>query len=256
MESYSVKAVLSAVDSGFTKTVGTVSHILSGLESASSSSLSSIKKLASGLGVFKALSAGASLLENSISSAFSRQDTMEQFSRTITAITGNTDAANSALNELKGITKGTAYGLDAAAKATQNFVTRGMSLESATKSIGTWAVAVAFYGKGTNEQLETVADALGKMRTKGTVEMDQLNRLFDIGIDAVGIYAKAVGRNSESVQEDLSKGKISAEDFLTTVETAMEASRRLRAQQRRQGQAGQEPSTTCMPPLPAGRSAS
>lgn len=48
---------------------------------------------------------------------------MEQFNRTITTITGNANAASGALEELKGITKGTAYGLDAAAKATQNFVT-------------------------------------------------------------------------------------------------------------------------------------
>ena len=53
-----------------------------------------------------------------------------------------------------------------------------------------WGDAVAFYGDGSSEQFANVSDALAKMRTKGKVEMDQLDRLFDAGIDAVGMYAQ------------------------------------------------------------------
>lgn len=221
METYSVKAVLSAVDSNFTSTMKTANNSLTGIKTASESATSSIMKIASGIGVFKALSASANLVKSSISSAMGRQDTMEAFNRTITQITGSAENATKALEDLKKITKGTAYGLDIAAKATQNFVTRGMDLSKATKSVGIWADAVSFYGKGTNEQLETVTDALAKMRTKGTVEMEQLNRLFDVGINAVGIYAKAVGRNAADVQEDLSAKTITTEQFLDVVEKAM-----------------------------------
>lgn len=221
METYSVKAVLSAVDSNFTSTMKTANNSLTGIKTASESATSSIIKIASGIGVFKALSASANLVKSSISSAMGRQDTMEAFNRTITQITGSAENATKALEDLKKITKGTAYGLDIAAKATQNFVTRGMDLSKATKSVGIWADAVSFYGKGTNEQLETVTDALAKMRTKGTVEMEQLNRLFDVGINAVGIYAKAVGRNATDVQEDLSAKTITTEQFLDVVEKAM-----------------------------------
>lgn len=222
METYSVKAVLSAVDSNFTSTMKTANSNLAGIKTASESATSSIMKIASGIGVFKALSASANLVKSSISSAMGRQDTMEAFNRTITQITGSAENATKALEDLKKITKGTAYGLDVAAKATQNFVTRGMDLSKATKSVGIWADAVSFYGKGTNEQLETVTDALAKMRTKGTVEMDQLNRMFDVGIDAVGIYAKAVGKSSQEVQDSLSDKAIRTDEFLNVVEKAME----------------------------------
>lgn len=221
METYSVKAILSAVDQNFTSTMKMANSSLSGIKSASEGATSSIMKIASGIGVFKALSASANLVKSSISSAMGRQDTMEAFNRTITQITGSAENATKALEELKGITKGTAYGLDVAAKATQNFVTRGMDLSKATKSVGIWADAVSFYGKGTNEQLETVTDALAKMRTKGTVEMEQLNRLFDVGINATGIYAKAVGRNAADVADDLSAKTITTEQFLDVVEKAM-----------------------------------
>jgi tape measure domain-containing protein len=221
LETYSVKAILSAVDQNFTSTMKTANSSLAGIKTASESATSSIMKIASGIGVFKALSASANLVKSSISSAMGRQDTMEAFNRTITQITGSAENATKALEELKGITKGTAYGLDVAAKATQNFVTRGMDLSKATKSVGIWADAVSFYGKGTNEQLETVTDALAKMRTKGTVEMEQLNRLFDVGINATGIYAKAVGRNAADVADDLSAKTITTEQFLDVVEKAM-----------------------------------
>ena len=222
METYSVKAILSAVDQNFTSTMKMANSSLSGIKNASEGATSSIMKIASGIGVFKALSASANLVKSSISSAMGRQDTMEAFNRTITQITGSAENATKALEDLKKITKGTAYGLDVAAKATQNFVTRGMDLSKATKSVGIWADAVSFYGKGTNEQLETVTDALAKMRTKGTVEMDQLNRMFDVGIDAVGIYAKAVGKSSQEVQDSLSDKTIRTDEFLNVVEKAME----------------------------------
>ena len=106
--------------------------------------------------------------------------------------------------------------------AVQNFTTRGMGIGNATSEVGKWADAVAFYGDGTNESLTTVTDALGKMMTKGTVEMEQLNRLTDNGINAVGMYAQATGRSAADVQSDLSDGIISSMDFISTVSTAFE----------------------------------
>ena len=161
-----------------------------------------------------------SLITGQIDSAMKRMDTMTNFNRTMTAITKDAGLAKASLEELKATTKGTAYGLDVAASAVQNFTTRGMNIGNATSEVGKWADAVSFYSDGTNESLNTVQDALGKMLSKGKVEMEQLNRLTDSGINAVGIYAQATGRSTADVQDDLSKGKISAMDFITTTSTA------------------------------------
>src|SRR5690606_13268945 len=59
------------------------------------------------------------------------------------------------------------------------------------------------------------------MSTKGSVEMGQLYRLFEVGIDAVGMYAKITGRSASAVQADLSDKNISAEEFINTVTVAM-----------------------------------
>ncbi len=194
----------------------------SGISSGVSKIKSAFGSIVSSLSVFSLMQKGVDLVTGSIDSALDRGDTMDQFDRTMNKLVGDSTKVDKALNDLKTTTTGTAYGLDTAAKATQNFVTRGMEVGDATKQVGIWADAVAFYGKGTNEELATVTDALGKMRTKGTVEMEQLNRLFDVGIDAVGMYAKATGRSSAAVQYDLTYGKISAAEFIDTVSDAME----------------------------------
>jgi tape measure domain-containing protein len=98
-----------------------------------------------------------------------------------------------------------------------------MSIGAATDQVRIWADAVSFYGEGTNQQLESVVDAIGKMFSKGTVEADQLDRLFDAGIGAAEIYAKAMNRSVSAVKDDLSKGRISAANFISTVSQAMDA---------------------------------
>ncbi len=157
-----------------------------------------------------------------MSGAFDRLDTMNRFQRTVTTMTQDSNLANAALSEIRENVLGTAYGLDVAAKSVQGFTTRGMALGTAADQVRIWADAVSFYGEGTNEQLGSVIDAVGKMYSKGTVEADQLDRLFDAGIGAAEIYAAAVGESVSSVKDDLSDGVISAAQFIQTVSEAMD----------------------------------
>lgn len=173
------------------------------------------------IGVTKALSGAFGMIKGSVSSAFDRIDTMESFNRTMTTLTGSASETKAALEATRDAVTGTAYGLDVAAKSVQNYVTRGMDINKATKVVEQWGDAVAFYGDGSNEQFETVSDAIGKMYSKGKVSMDQMNRLTDIGINATDMYAQAVGRDTASVEKDLTSGKVSAEEFLDVVGTAM-----------------------------------
>lgn len=157
-----------------------------------------------------------------MSGAFDRIDTMNRFQKTISVMTGDSNLADAALAQLNDTVLGTAYGLDVASKATQGFLTRGMSLGAATNQVRIWADAVSFYGEGTNEQLQSVVDAIGKMYSKGKVEADQLDRLFDAGIGAAEIYAKAVGQSVSEVKDELSEGEISAAQFIQTVSDALD----------------------------------
>lgn len=183
------------------------------------SSISSFLSAIGGITIAKGL---GSMISSRLSSAFSRIDTMDNYNRTMTAITGSSQMAKASLNSIRDSVTGTGYNLDTAAIAVQNFVTRGMNIGNATSEVTKWLDAVSFYGAGTDEQLSTVTDALGKMMSKGTVEMEQLNRITDVGIGAVEIYAQATGQSASAVQNALSKGTISSQNFITTVSTAFE----------------------------------
>lgn len=191
------------------------------------SSVSTFKNIAIGagsiagaIGITKALAGTFGLVKSSVTSAFERIDTMESFQATLTVLTGSAEKTQNALDATRQTVKGTAYGLDIAAKSVKDFVTRGMEVDTATKTFAQWGDAVAFYGDGSNEQLAGVTDALAKMYSSGKVGMDQMNTLYDAGIDGVGTYAKAVGKDTASVQKDLSAGKISASEFIDVVGTA------------------------------------
>ena len=190
-------------------------------ENAGKGGTLSLGKLAGAIGLVAGASKVFGMIKDSISSAFGRIDTMESFDRVMTTLTGSTEKAKAALDKTRESVTGTAYGLDVAAKGVQDFVTRGMEIDKATDTMAAWGDAVAFYGDGSNEQLANVSDALAKMVSSGKVGMDQMNRLYDAGINGVGMYAKATGRDANQVQKDLSAGKISATDFIDTVTKAM-----------------------------------
>ncbi len=135
-------------------------------------------------------------------------------------VRGVADLVKAALEELKSVTKGTSYGLDTAAASVQNFTTRGMNIKDATAEVKNWADAVAFYGNGTNEELSAVTNTLAAMMSRGSVDMDQLSRLTEMGIPVLNMYAQATGQTVAAVQDDLNSGRISAQNFITTVSSA------------------------------------
>lgn len=182
---------------------------------------SAIGDIVSALGLMKIASAVFGEIKQAASSAFDRIDTTEQFKRTLTVMTGSAEDADRALQSVSETVKGTAYGLDVAAKGVQNFVTSGMGLNQATNQVKVWADAVSFFGDGTNSSLETVTDALGKMTAAGKVSGQELNRLTDVGIPVVQLFADATGRSFDDVRSSLSDGSISAQEFQNVLAKAM-----------------------------------
>ncbi|KAK9679506.1 Tape measure protein [Popillia japonica] len=188
------------------------------------------KKVGDGFTVMKGLAVNAiasiansikNKLMSGIDKALARIDTMEQFSRTMTTLTGSADAAAGALDSIRSTVTGTAYGLDAAAQSVQSFVTSGMSIDTATSQIAALADAVAFYGDGTNESLQSVADAWSKMATSGKVSAERINMLTDRGIPVYQIYASAVGKSVADVQKSFTKGEVSAAQFQEVIANAL-----------------------------------
>lgn len=214
-----IEVILS--DDDVKKGVSDVNKSLGGLQGSAEKSSVSIGKIASALGLVYAAKKGIDLLRDSLHGAFKRIDTMEQFERVMGVMVDDTDAVSASLSDLESIVEGTAMRMDVMTGAVQGFVTRGIEIEDATNYVEAWGNAVAFYGDGSNEQFANVTDALHNMVSKGTVGMDQLNRITEAGIPAVELYADATGKSADEVSAALSNGEISAEQFVETVSEAM-----------------------------------
>ena len=181
-----------------------------------------LSDIVGGMGVFKLFEKGFQLIAGSVDKAMSRIDTMEQFNRVMTTMTGDVGATNTALVETNDIVKGTAYGLDVASKAVQNFVSRGMEVQGATDTVRAWGDAVAFYGDGSNATFSSVTDALSKMQTKGTITMEHLEMLLNAGVPAIEMYADAMGMTAADVTSAISASEITASGFITTMNAAIQ----------------------------------
>ncbi|MEG1752489.1 MAG: tape measure protein, partial [Christensenella sp.] len=180
-----------------------------------------LTNIVQGLGIFKLLEKGFQMVGASVDKAMARIDTMEQFRRVMNTMTGSVDETSEALTKTTNIVTGTAYGLDVAAKSVQNFVSRGMEISRATETVEGWGNAVAFYGNGSNASFAAVTDALSKMQTKGNVTMEQMEMLLNAGVPAIEMYADAMGITAADVTKIMSDGKLSATDFIFTMNKAM-----------------------------------
>lgn len=221
-EQYSVEAYLKATGADqFANAFKNATKNVDGLERSTGQAGLTIGKLIGAVGITAAVAKGFGMVKQSIGKAFGRIDTMEQFERVMTTLTGSSDKAAATLDNVREKVTGTAYGLDVAAQSVQGFVTSNMEVETATKTFGAWADAVAFYGDGTNATLSGVTDALAKATAKGKIQMDTMNRLAEAGIPAMQIYADATGKSVEEVADMMSKGKIDAASFTDVMNDAM-----------------------------------
>lgn len=174
----------------------------------------SVSDIAKKTGVFD-------MLKDSVNTAFDEIATMEQFERTITAITGSAEKANTALDSTKKMVSGTTYGIDTATNAVQGFVMSNMDVGKATESIAAWGDAVSHYGDGSNEAFTAVTKSLADMVDGGKVQMETLNQLTEAGIPAMRIYADATGQSVEEVASQMQQGEISADSFMNVMNSAL-----------------------------------
>lgn len=226
-KSYLVEAVLSVRDQGFAAQLQSARKELDGFAAGSENAGKSagrfaemVKGISVGSLVAQGVSRAFEMVKGSIDGALSRRDTMDNFNRTMTLMTGSSEKAAWALAETTKTVKDTAYGLDVAAKSVQGFVTAGMDVKKSVQYVRSWTDAISVYGDGTNEALSGVVFQLQQMATKGKANLGDLKSAMEAGVPVIKLYAAVTGESTEEVTNQISKGKISAEQFLDTLEIA------------------------------------
>lgn len=226
-ESYTVEAVLTARDGGYSKAFkdaySTVKDFTGHIDQSNTKAKGfkdTMMGMVAATAVTTALSTAWGMVKDSVSKAMGRIDTMNQFKRTIQLMTSDTEAATRALDTLKGASRGTAYGLDVMAAATQRFVTASYDVDKSTQYVEGWGNAVAMYGDGSNATFERVMLQMGQMAAKGKANMGDIKSAMEAGIPVMQIYAQQMGMTRDEVDKAMSAGQISAEEFFAAMDVA------------------------------------
>jgi tape measure domain-containing protein len=99
---------------------------------------------------------------------------------------------------------------DDVAQAFRLAMALGFSTKESQRLTGAMLNFATATGAG-GETIERVNRALGQMKTKGKVSLEEINQLTEGGVDAMRILRDATGKTGEALYKDISKGAISAD---------------------------------------------
>lgn len=230
-ETYSVKAVLSAVDNGLISTIDKAISSLNGItkksgvfgntagnsfrrasESASDFT-SSVARLATAIGITQAVTAGINAMKNSMGSAVSRMDTLNNASRVFKNMGFAAGDTSKMMDKLQDSIKGLPTPLDEAVKGVQMIAS---STGDIGKSQEIWSAlndSILGFGGSTadvNNAVLQLSQAFSNGKIDGMTWISMMNSQMGPVLSAI---AKQMGLTTGQLKDGLASGKISVQQF-------------------------------------------
>lgn len=215
MDSYSMKAVLSVADRGFTSKMKSAVSLLDEMDSGSKKASSSIMDIAKGAGVFRIVEAAVNKLEASVGDVTERFDTLTRYPKVMEQIGFGADESNRSIQKLTDGIQGLPTFLDGIAASTQNIAILTGDLDKATDT--SLALNNAFLASGSaTADAERGLVQYTQMLSKGTVDMQSWRTLQETMGYALSETAKELGiasGNSNELYSAIQSGKITFDEF-------------------------------------------
>ena len=202
MESYSVEAVLSAVDKNFTSTMNKADSSMRALNKNSQNTNTSILDIDKGVGVFKLIDSAVGLVRNSLDGAINRFDTLKNYPKVMAQMGFSTNDVAKSTELLKKGVDGLPTSLQELTKSSQSFAILEKSATGGAKT----AIALndAFLASGAS-----AADAsrgvqqYSQMLSSGKVDLMSWRTLQETMPYALTQVAKSFGLTGKSAERDL-----------------------------------------------------
>lgn len=216
MDSFSVEAILSAVDRNFASTMNSARSSMTGLSDDAGRTGNSIMDIAKGAGVFKLVEAGVNLVKGSLDGAINRFDTLNKYPVVMEALGYSTEQVESSMEKLGNGIDGLPTSLNEIVSSTQQIAIATGDLDKGTDT----AIALnnAFLASGASS-----ADASRGMQqyvqmlSKGAVDMQSwrsLQETMPIAMDKVAKSFKEKGVTSvNELYTALQKGDITFDEM-------------------------------------------
>lgn len=227
----SVEAVLKAVDANFTATMeqavqslGEVvkannsanNQIASGgnaSEESSSRLTSGFKEMASSLGLVAVGAKAFQVVSDSVGSAISRIDTLNNATRTFTNMGFNTKQISSAMDGLKVSIQGLPTPLNEAVQGVQMIAASTGDLGKSQQVYSALNDAIIGFGGNTNDVSNAIVQ-LSQAFANGKIDAQTWNSMMQSNLGpTLNAVAKKMGMTTAQLKDGLSTGKISVADF-------------------------------------------
>lgn len=126
---------------------------------------------------------------------------------------GSAEEAEKMLDDLYTFAKTTPFSYDTYLQAGKQLVAMGVSAKDAIPYLDGITNASIATGAG-QEGINTLSEAIGRMSSKGKVQLEELNRMIEMGVPAVKILGNAYGVTEMEIYDMMKKGELLAEDTL------------------------------------------
>ena len=126
---------------------------------------------------------------------------------------GSVEEAEKMLNDLYTFAKTTPFSYDTYLQAGKQLVAMGVAAKDTIPYLDGITNAAIGTGAG-QEGIITLSEAIGRMSSKGKVQLEELNRMIEMGIPAVKILGNAYGKTEMQIYDMMKKGELLTDEAL------------------------------------------
>ena len=177
--------------------------------------LGTIKSIVAGLGIDRLLSSAFNMITSSLDSAIDRVDILNNFPRVMSNMGIDAKESSEAIEDLAERLKEIPTTMDDAVLSVERFTSKNGDVKKSVEIFD--AVNNAILAGGASTQIQTSAlEQLSQAYSKGKPDMMEW-RTIQMAMPAqLNQVAKAMGKTTDELGEDLRSGKVSMNDFIDT----------------------------------------
>lgn len=210
-ESFSIKAILSAADKGFTSTMKAASGYVDNLKSTLTSGVGFGVMMAAGQAAFNTISNGVTGLVGDLNSSSAAWKT---FQGNMEMTGKSADQIKAVKNELQDFAEATIYSSsDMASTFAQLEAVGTKNTTKLVKGFGGLAAAA----ESPTQAMKTLSQQATQMAAKPTVAWEDFKLILEQTPAGVAAVAKQMGKSTQGLIKDVQAGTVATEDFFDAI---------------------------------------
>ncbi len=210
-ESFSIKAILSAADKGFTSTMKAASGYVDNLKSTLTSGVGFGVMMAAGQAAFNTISNGVTGLVGDLNSSSAAWKT---FQGNMEMTGKSADQIKAVKNELQDFAEATIYSSsDMASTFAQLEAVGTKNTTKLVKGFGGLAAAA----ESPTQAMKTLSQQATQMAAKPTVAWEDFKLMLEQTPAGIAAVAKQMGKSTQGLIKDVQAGTVATEDFFDAI---------------------------------------